>query len=497
SNLRGEHADHTLLLKRGQSYRGPVSVRAFGQEGHPFTIAAYGTGDRPIITGGRTNLTIDCAGCQYIVIDGLEFSASTGKANVSIAHPAGHITVRNSHSHRSAANAFLIEGSSNNIIESSDASWSAREGIRILVGQPARPTQGNIIRNNKIHHNLRYGILTNGEPGQPMDGSGSKIYGNDAHNNSTGIYLVFTDRFEIFNNNLHDNGKDCQGINDCPGEDYGFAIQSGSYNDFHDNMISGSESTGIGVYGEQTPNIHPSDGNRLYRNVVFNTLLGPKWQRDINWQCWPGNTVGKDNQIFSNIFFGSGKNFVIGDSNPSISGNLAYNNVFYGGSTGVEFEARSTNAGWTFTNNIFAGNRDFALNAARRSGGLELLNNLYYKAGGGALVRYNGASYSPDSINVLDEKAITADPQFYGTAQWPDFRLQPGSPAIDRGLALGSDFQFGLYPPDHYWPPSKANQYRYGTGWEIGPFVYLPASAESEPTSMRYGKWACRNFSCP
>jgi hypothetical protein len=55
---------------------------------------------------------------------------------------------------------------------------------------------------------------------------------------------------------------------------------------------------------------------------------------------------------------------------------------------------------------------------------------------------------------------------------WTDFRLAAGSAAIDSGLSLGASHQSGLDPNDNAWPPSTVNQNTYGSGWEIGAFVY-------------------------
>jgi parallel beta-helix repeat protein len=477
----GDQSDNKLLLKKGQIYSGQFTVSAYGTEGHPFTISSYGTGNKPVITGGKDNMMINCAHCEHIVVDGLEF-ARPERYGIFISYPAGNVTIRNSYIH-DAISAIKIYNSSNNIIDTNETSWNISEGINIHKSVPNHPTTGNIISNNQVHHNLRYGILIQAQPAYPLEAVNTQVFGNESYNNSTGIYLVYSNNIEIYENNLHDNGKDCQTTNDCTGEPYGFAVQSGSYNSFHDNMISRSNNTGIGIYGSQDSINAQSDGNKIYRNVVQDTLLA-KWQRDINWQCWPGNSVGNNNQIYNNIFFGEGMNFVIGDSNPSISGNVAFNNIFYGGSTAVYFESTSTNAGWTFKNNIFAGNSDQSIYASRRSDGLTLQNNIYYKDTGGTLIRYNAISYTNANIRSVDYSAITSDPKFAGTAHWNDFRLQAGSPAIDSGVNLGNTYALGFDPSNTTWPLLAINQNEFGTGWEIGPFIYKSDTVTPISTSL-------------
>jgi parallel beta-helix repeat protein len=471
AGVTGAQSDNRLLFRSGQTFAGQYTVNAYGTSGHPFTISAYGTGAKPIITGGSRNMYIGCSACQYIVIDGLELSYPTGGTNIYIIAPAKYITIRNSAIHHASSYGVFTWKATNIVIDSNDIYWSGSEGINIRMGDTALAIPGVVISNNKIHNNRRYGVLTNGMPGMQGNFSTSKMFGNEVYNNSTGIYLVFSSYWDIFNNNIHDNGKDCQGTNDCPGEDYGFAVQSGSYNEFHDNIVAYSESTGIAIYGEQSSAGNNADGNRVYRNIVTGTLRGAKWQRDINWQCWPGNSVGSNNQVFGNIFFGADMNFVIGDSNPALGGNVAYNNVFYGGNTGVFFEGTSTNAGWTLKNNIFAANAGQSIYANQRSGGLTLFNNIYYKPSGGGLLVYGGTNYTAANIRMLDANAITANPLFADASTWSGLRLQPGSPAIDAGLNLGVPFSLAFDPSNTTWPIPIADQYGFGTGWEIGAYV--------------------------
>jgi len=467
----GDQSDNKLLLKRGETYQGRFIVSGYGTEGHPFTVSAYGTGNRPIITGGRENIMVNCANCKYIVMDGLELSHPE-RYGALILYPAGNITIRNSYIHH-ASTGITVYGSSNNVIEGNEISWNNGDGIKLSVGDESspHPAAANLVSNNKVHHNLRYGILAQAYPAYRL--KKTRIYQNESYNNSTGIYLVYANNSEVYENNLHDNGKDCQATDDCAGEPYGFAVQSGSYNSFYDNIIARTHDVGIGIYGSQAEPNKNSDGNKLYRNVVYDTLTG--WKRDINWQAWPGNSVGNDNQIYNNIFYsrnGEGVNFVIGDSNPNISGNVAYNNIFYGGSAGVYFESKSTNAGWTFANNIFAGNADQSIYASRRYGGLTLNNNIYYKDAGGTLVVYDGESYTAANIGSLDSLAITSDPKFVGTSNWYGFRLQDGSPAIDSGVSLRSLYGLGFNPDNTRWPATVLDQNDHGEGWEIGPFVH-------------------------
>jgi parallel beta-helix repeat protein len=478
AGVTGNQAGTALMFRAGQTFAGQFTVGASGASGNPFVITSYGTGAKPIISGGTRNMYIGSG--QYITVDGLDFSSPTGTVNIYVISPARYIVIKNSSVHGASATGIYTWKVQDITINNNDIYNSDSEGINVRMGDTTLALPGIMIYNNTIRNNLRYGILTNGLQSNQVNMSGSKFYNNEIYNNATAIYLVFSSYIEIYNNYMHDNGKDCQTTNDCIGEDYGFAVQSGSYNSFHDNLILRAASTGIGVYGEQSYPGNDADGNLIYRNIVAETLMGNAptiWQRDINWQCWAGNSVGKNNKIFNNIFFGSssaGMNFLIGDTNPAYSGNVAYNNVFYGAGTGLYFEGTSTNAGWSFKNNIFAGNANYAIYASSRSGGLELSNNIYYKATGGTLVTYNSTSYTASTIGNLDSSARTTNPLFVNTTSWSGLRLMAASPARDTGLNLGVFYEMTFDPNYTTWPIPAISQNNYGTGWEIGAYIYRP-----------------------
>ena len=73
--------------------------------------------------------------------------------------------------------------------------------------------------------------------------------------------------------------------------------------------------------------------------------------------------------------------------------------------------------------------------------------------------------------------SVEAAPTFYN-ATAGQLWLTSGSPGIDAGLNLGSPYNIGLMPGST-WPNSvvTGDQNTYGSGWEIGAFVYVPAIA--------------------
>jgi YVTN family beta-propeller protein/parallel beta-helix repeat protein len=313
---------------------------------------------------------------------------------------------------------------------------------RTVVGSP---TNGIVIRNCYSHDNANIGIIIyNEQPlGDRLDASNSEVYNNECSNNGgAGIYIMRVDGLEIYNNVIHDNGNDYTRY-----EPYGIAVEGGSYLDIHDNMIYDTWTNGIGVYGDSGPD-YPSNYNRVYRNVIYGTKYSSSkypWARDITWQ----GQVGSNNAIYNNILYSTDSHVAhFEDDTRSSSGNVFYGNVLANGQYGIE----TFGASWTVKNNIF----------------------------------YNCTAYSSSSGLTLSNNIMPGtDPRFVNpSGDWTGFRLQANSSAIDAGANLGTAYQDALDPNDTTWPPTAADHNSYGSGWEIGAFVYSGTNAPTNtPTS--------------
>ncbi len=105
-------------------------------------------------------------------------------------------------------------------------------------------------------------------------------------------------------------------------------------------------------------------------------------------------------------------------------------------------------------------------------------NNLFYRLGGGTLVKVNGTNYTASDITTWETTALTDDPLFYNPADLPSgfigtpgvdikpntdgFTLQESSPAKDNGADLGTDFNGSI----------NSITRPYGNGWDIGAYEY-------------------------
>jgi len=181
-------------------------------------------------------------------------------------------------------------------------------------------------------------------------------------------------------------------------------------------------------------------------------------------------------------------------SAPLISGNLIYNNdgngfkestndgvVKYYNNTqynnGVGDSTQEIRFAGSATNSILKNN--IILNSTREA--------LYVDAAASVTIDYNcfssghatpwnyqGSTYATlalyQAASSQDAHSIDANPLFVDPANG-DFRLKWGSPCINTGVNLGSDYDDALDPRDYSFPYDTLDQDNYGP-WEIGAFVY-------------------------
>jgi hypothetical protein len=111
-------------------------------------------------------------------------------------------------------------------------------------------------------------------------------------------------------------------------------------------------------------------------------------------------------------------------------------------------------------------------------------NNMYYTSYASTPFFYGGG-YSWAGWNGLGFDSpvgyYNQDPKF-NNAGSDEFWLQSNSPAIDTGENLGSSYAGGLDPASS-WPTSVStlNQNSYGSGWEIGAYVFYELGGHEPP----------------
>ena len=108
-------------------------------------------------------------------------------------------------------------------------------------------------------------------------------------------------------------------------------------------------------------------------------------------------------------------------------------------------------------------------------------NNLYYRFGGGTLVRASGVNYTAGTVHSWEQSAVTGDPLLKDLASLPagfsgtygidmephpdGLSLTAGSPARDGGVPLGPSYSSSVNSV------TRPN----GAEWDVGAYEFVPA----------------------
>lgn len=332
---------------------------------------------------------------------------------------------------------------------------------------------------------------------------GSDISIRNSYIRDGGIYGIYNDG----SNNFNFSNNIVYGI-----RSWGIGVVSGSANitggtvfenevnqgytpesDFVSWYQTGNDANGIVIEGASDAS-HSLSGVTVSRNWVHNCGHAGLWNHYAASIDWTHNLVTdvmlKDenwdnaSMVIKNNLSGAG-------GNPIVN---VYNNTFYNNSVNANkkyvIAILSTNGGTgTYTVNVknniisstdtsgadacvgLAGNAGFPLT-------VNLSNNLYSSC------KTNNLTYNtPNNIVTKNvgsgELSNSTDPKFVSSS---NFSLQSNSPAINAGADLGSSLKLGLNP-NSTWSSNiiTLDQNIYGSGWEIGAYVYPESMKVNSP----------------
>lgn len=243
-----------------------------------------------------------------------------------------------------------------------------------------------------------------------------------------------------------------------------------------------SRDHGIYLYGE-----HSTNNEAIIEHNFFENIKGSAFQ------IYHGGYTPRYYIVRYNLVKNAGR------SGVQLQGayNQIYNNSFYGVNIGIMFRGTASHDNFV-KNNVFDGNYwcdvqiDYLGSQYQFPTNNTVEYNFYGSTGGvhgycnGCTDRsaIGGDDYSsfigPTNIISSNNPFMSGSP-----SEWTDFRLDKGSGCIDTGDNLGSSYDDALDPNDTAWPPSTLDQATYGSGWEIGAFVFRGFGSKPAPVKWK------------
>ncbi|HLE49236.1 MAG TPA: right-handed parallel beta-helix repeat-containing protein [Patescibacteria group bacterium] len=257
-----------------------------------------------------------------------------------------------------------------------------------------------------------------------------------------------------------------------------------SYNAIQDGIDGGNAPTGIEILGSNSTGPTLVQGNNIHHNY-----WGMEFDQNSDHSTAQYNSIHDNNKMGMNIDNSDNNTFQynlvynhpvswglrIWDAAANgMTGNVVYNNVFYGNSIGIIVENEQTNL--KIKNNILLANTantstsEITLESGHTYTGLDIDYNSYYRESGTTYWKYGATNYSFTDWKTnsgQDANSVNSDPLFTDATGY-DFTLQSVSPVINSGtdVSLTTDYAGTIVPQ--------------GTTPDIGAYEFsLPSSASS------------------
>jgi len=504
----------SILFESTCTWREQLTVPSSGSAGSPITFGAYGTGALPTFDGSAVVSTWTAVGVSYPNIWYATVAATPNAVfnnNVFATQAASEAALTEGQWFASGTTLYYYESAGNPGSEGYTITASINEygintnnqayltiqniqaqkanGYGIAVGQRSNNVT---VSGVKVYYNAEGGVYIRGPNSAPPAQTGDTVTSSDiAYNGVDGIMVGYNvSGAEISHNRLHNNS---QLPVDYTGGLYifGSTVQNTTieYNSAYSNGTTAvGAGRGVGLWSDGGTVGTVFRYNQIYGNVASGLMI----------------ELTSGAQAYGNVIYGNGSAGygaraldVTAHSGDAASNNLIYNNTVYG-NTGDGICVRSDEStsnlvvGNVVTNNISFGNTStqlFAIGGGQNdgtygSGNLYLYNDFgpqasnFIKWGSGYESTYAAWESAAGNCGAVGcSHSVQAAPQFASVAA-SQFWLASGSPAIDAGLNLGSPYNIELMPGST-WPNSvvAGDQNAYGSGWEIGAFIYVPPIA--------------------
>jgi hypothetical protein len=503
-------AGDSILFQSTCTWREQLTIASSGTSGNSITFGAYGTGALPIISGA-TLLTswvpeAQAGGATFYYASDSVAPASgqvfRDKARLLLAGTKNTLEIGGYWWDSVNSRVYVYDNPTGHMIEASYrnyAVYSTGKSYITVQGIEADMAQlnGLYFSNSPGGNILVQGVTVqySAEDGAHYDSCPSSVFSSVTadYNGADGIGAYNSAGLVIELSTAHHNAQlgtvnYTAGIKLAPSTMANVTIQ---YNVSYSNGLASSGATrGAGIWADTI-----AGGGLVTR---YNLSYSNYWT-GIHHEC-DANSV-----IAYNVSWNNGQDGLNFSCNrtPGVTGNQMYNNTSYGNLVGIAVLGPSAAGMITnnlIENNISVNNRTANLKATGggENDGTNGSENVY---------RYNG--FGPQATNFIEwgtgvyestyttwetatgncgragcSNSVQSAPAF-ANASAGQFWLTSGSPGIDAGLNLGSPYNIGLMPGST-WPNSvvTGDQNAYGSGWEMGAFVYVPPVALHPPSNL-------------
>jgi len=466
----------SILFKRGEIWMEQLIVPSSGSSGNPITFGAFGSGDKPIISGadlvttwwdegGNVWCAIIVTEPKIVFFDGIKGSKQTTIGNVDSTrdwHWSSNVLYV--YYTEDPDGAVEIEASQRNrCIEINGKDYITVDGLELKHNNHAygvlyvADTSYIIIQNCVLHDVYYRAVYIKGATSHNNTLDSCTIYNHLGPNDTPMVQILTSDSNTISNNTIHT-------FSTAKGN--GISLYDADSNIVENNTIY---SVPTGLYGNPT-----SDSNIIRYNQIYDITYG---------NAIAFATGCDNNEIYYNLIWDTVNGITIRGVTTVCDGTLIYNNVIYSTTdASIQFTNDNTNA--IVKNNIvdMAGAGKVLHVSAGSASGVTSDYNVWRNTSG-TLVSWDGDDYTLaqfatyQAAKSQDASSLTSDPLMVDPAN-DDFILQSSSLCINVGtdISLTQDYAGNAVP--------------YGWAVDIGAYEYqgsvsppLSTETNASPTS--------------
>ena len=434
----------------------------------------------PGVEAGNRKLVVDLSGLAYITLQNLHLGGGNGipTNGVIYAHeqngnPPHDLVLNNLVLANGAGHGVHLENCNNCVIEGLKVFGMASDGISLVSLDPTHPITSGSILSNTVETSHHDGIATYGcAIGGTCQGlvlakgvflSGIIISGNTVHDNGEGIYLQWTNHSSVFSNTVYHNTDQTNPA----AEGGGIELEGSSNNIVQKNLVYSNRGNGMELSNDAGAGstLTGSSNNTVQYNALHDNGSHGLFTNDAPTE----NNLFLYNLVWNHI---NGECFIANGLGHLFIGNVCWHN-----STAIDLYTSSSTASTaniTIKNNILAGSITRAVHVESGVSSSSLVFDYNdYDFGSGAEFMLFDTAHNLASWQTagFDKHSFVADPKFVSaTPSAPaDFVLQPSSPNLGSGGALGLPMSTGLAPGSTW--PSGVNTATQPSSWDIGAFI--------------------------